>query len=393
MTAARDHHLFSPGPKRILALDGGGVRGIVSVAFLERIEAILRERTGDSDYRLSSYFDLIGGTSTGAIIATALALGRSVAEVRSLYLDLAPKLFKRWRWRLFGLQSKFDHRPLVEIMRAEIGDRTLGAPDLLTGLAIVAKRFDTASTWVLTNNPRAKYWSDPPDGRHVGNHAYRLADVVRASTAAPLFFDPQEIAIAPGQPPGLFVDGAVSPHNNPALQLLMLAGIEAYGFGWRLGADDLLMISVGTGNYPERQARAWGRRTPAAALAVKALSGMIANAGDLVLTMMQWMSTPARRWHIDGEIGDLGTSSVLGGRPLLTFQRYDMPLDPDWIATETGAPVDPRAIGRLRHIDDPRSIAPLHALAGRIAARQVSPDHLPASFDPPRPAPTASAPA
>ncbi len=82
-----EERLRSPGPKRILALDGGGVRGIVSLAILERIEAILRERApppGSGPFRLAHYFDLIGGTSTGSIIAAGLALGFSVDEIRSL---------------------------------------------------------------------------------------------------------------------------------------------------------------------------------------------------------------------------------------------------------------------------------------------------------------------
>jgi uncharacterized protein len=64
----------SPGPKRILSLDGGGIRGNITVGFLEHIEMIVRGRIG-SDARLADYFDVIGGTNTGAIIATMLALG------------------------------------------------------------------------------------------------------------------------------------------------------------------------------------------------------------------------------------------------------------------------------------------------------------------------------
>src|SRR5258708_9417809 len=82
---ARDWHLFGPGPKRILALDGGGVRGAISVAFLERIEAILSERLG-TKARLGDWFDLVGGTSTGALIAAALALGFRTQQINAFYL-------------------------------------------------------------------------------------------------------------------------------------------------------------------------------------------------------------------------------------------------------------------------------------------------------------------
>ena len=92
--ASRDRHLFGPGPKRILSLDGGGVRGVISVAFLERIEAILSEQAGEPA-RLSDCFDLIGGTSTGAIIACALALGKSTDELKDIYHRLAPRVFQR----------------------------------------------------------------------------------------------------------------------------------------------------------------------------------------------------------------------------------------------------------------------------------------------------------
>ncbi len=80
---SRDRHLFGPGPKRVLALDGGGVRGALTVAFLERIETLLSERDG-KDSPLGDYFDLVGGTSTGAVIAGALALGYRTARSERL---------------------------------------------------------------------------------------------------------------------------------------------------------------------------------------------------------------------------------------------------------------------------------------------------------------------
>ena len=89
---SRDEHLFEAGPKRLLALDGGGVRGVVSLAYLDRVERILRERSGgDAEFRLCDYFDLICGTSTGAIIAAAIALGFSVERIVELYRLMIPK--------------------------------------------------------------------------------------------------------------------------------------------------------------------------------------------------------------------------------------------------------------------------------------------------------------
>jgi patatin-like phospholipase/acyl hydrolase len=105
----RDEHLFGAGPKRMLALDGGGVRGVVTLAYLERIEKILRQRHGDG-YRLCDYFDLIGGTSTGAIIAAGLALGFSVAKLQSLYRDLAGAVFKKAFWRVGLIGASEDDR-------------------------------------------------------------------------------------------------------------------------------------------------------------------------------------------------------------------------------------------------------------------------------------------
>lgn len=77
--------LHAPGPNRILALDGDGIRGPLTLGFLERIETLLRDRHRNPDLLLCDYFDLIGGTSTGSIIAAGLALGSSVTEAQDLY--------------------------------------------------------------------------------------------------------------------------------------------------------------------------------------------------------------------------------------------------------------------------------------------------------------------
>jgi patatin-like phospholipase/acyl hydrolase len=82
--------LTAPGPKRILSLDGGGVRGVLTLGFLKRIEDLLRTRHGRPDLTLADYFDLIGGTSTGAVIAAGLALGLDVASIRAHVPHVGP---------------------------------------------------------------------------------------------------------------------------------------------------------------------------------------------------------------------------------------------------------------------------------------------------------------
>ena len=73
------------GPRRILAVDGGGVRGALAVGLITKLEATLRQKLGRPNLVLSDYFDLIGGTSTGAIIAAGLALGRSADDLAELH--------------------------------------------------------------------------------------------------------------------------------------------------------------------------------------------------------------------------------------------------------------------------------------------------------------------
>src|SRR5207247_123895 len=86
MPITLEEHLFAPGPKRILALDGGGVKGIITIAFLEKIEQVLKVRSGrGNDFRLSDYFDLVGGTSVGSLLATLIALGYPVSEIKNLF--------------------------------------------------------------------------------------------------------------------------------------------------------------------------------------------------------------------------------------------------------------------------------------------------------------------
>jgi hypothetical protein len=406
---SRDRHLFGPGPKRILALDGGGVRGALTVAFLERIEALLSERDG-KDILLGDYFDLIGGTSTGAVIAGALALGHRTAEVKNFYLKLAPFAFKRQRWRVPLLQAKFDARGLRHQIEAVVGDRVLQSTDLITGFCIITKRMDTGSPWIISNNPRAPYWESSTGD--IGNKDYPLVNLVRASTAAPHFFDPELLPISRNEPLlpdalskplnvpwparavhallrrlgfgpqpnidstyGLFVDGGVTPHNNPSLALFQMATLSPFKIKWPTGPDRLTVVSVGTGTYRPRlsyKSLGFARFTK---LAFHALISLMTDAEVLVLALMQWMGECPAPWQINSEVGTLASDLPPGGK-MFRFLRYDVRLEKDWLARELDYNVSDDALARLRGMDDPAAVQELYEIGRRAAEKQVKLEHL-----------------
>src|SRR5690349_4826830 len=243
----RDQHLANDGtPKRILALDGGGLRGILSLGLLQTVEDILRTRHGAGDeFRLSHYFDLIAGTSTGAIIAATLAMGWKVEEIRTRYMMLGERVFTRSLLRQGVLRAKYDEATLISELKKVYGAKTtLGGPELQTGLLVMTKRIDTGSPWPISNNPRGPYFAARPNGV-LGDSDYPLWQVVRASTAAPAYFDSQQITIARAaggkSVTGEFVDGGVSPFNNPALMAMMYTTMLGYKINWPTGADKLFV--------------------------------------------------------------------------------------------------------------------------------------------------------
>lgn len=190
-------HFADAGPKRILALDGGGLRGILTLGILKKVEDELSQRHGsDASFRLCDYFDLISGTSTGAIIAATLAIGWSVEDITKKYFELGSHVFQRSLLRQGLLRAKYDETRLIEQLQSVFGaDTTLGSDNLQTGLLVVIKRLDSGSPWPVSNNPNGKYFRSR-EGGVIGNGDYKLWQAVRASTAAPDYFDPERVAIA-----------------------------------------------------------------------------------------------------------------------------------------------------------------------------------------------------
>src|SRR5262249_29790410 len=87
--------LAKSGPRKLLALDGGGIRGLLTIQVLAESESRLRKEAGDEELVLADYFDYIGGTSTGAIIATCLSLGMPVETIRDFYVENAQTMFEK----------------------------------------------------------------------------------------------------------------------------------------------------------------------------------------------------------------------------------------------------------------------------------------------------------
>ena len=181
-----------PGPKRLLSVDGGGIRGVLSLGILQRIEALLKAQSGRKDFRLSDYFDYIAGTSTGGIIAGGLAVGMTVDEILTFYNEAGAQMFVKANL-LHRLRYKFESEPLAQKLKEVFGPSTEFDSDKIeTLLLLVMRNATTDSPRPLSNNPFAKY-NDA--GRDDCNLKFPLWQLVRASTAAPTYFPPEAIVL------------------------------------------------------------------------------------------------------------------------------------------------------------------------------------------------------
>lgn len=367
-----------PGPKRILALDGGGSRGLLSLGFLAELERHLGERSGDPNtFRLAHYFDLIGGTSTGAIIATTLALEWKVRDIVELYFKLLPAIFERPQvpGPLRVLIPAFKNTALTKALNEYLGDRTLASEDLKTGLAIHAKRIDSGSAWILVNNPDWCYFASK-DKVGIPNADFYLRDLVQGSAAAPTYFNDVRIPLARNRSGNVsgyahFFDGGVSPNNNPAQQLLLTATEPAFGFNWPTGERDLLIWSVGTGYVRKRfEKRDRKRRSSAKTIGdfrrlmysskvMAALEGYNHDISQQQVTLMQALSRPRFPWHVNSEVRMQINTPLLTPQPIMTFQRYDARLEidepefrrPEHIESLLGRTMKRDEVDKLRKLD------------------------------------------
>jgi hypothetical protein len=181
----------------------------------------------------------------------------STEALRRFYVESGPQMFDRSA--IFKrLRYSYDAEPLAEKLRVELnralgydskaGPAKLGDDNLRTLLMMVLRNHTTDSPWPVSNNPLAHYnQRDRPDC----NLNLPLWQLVRASTAAPTFFPPEEVTFAAGTPNQyrfIFVDGGVTTYNNPAFLAFQTATAAPYKVNWKTGVEQMLIVSVGTGS-------------------------------------------------------------------------------------------------------------------------------------------------
>jgi hypothetical protein len=310
----------------------------------------------------------------------------TVDALEKLYTNIGASVFKAGGFARFlpesfqgKLAPKFPSGPLQRELDQQLGaDTTLDSDRIRTGLMIMTKRLDTGSPWPLNNGGRGKY--------AVQDGALRLTEIVRASTAAPTYFAPEEIKIQSRDGTavaGAFVDGGVTPFNDPALQLLMLAALQGHGFCWSTGRDRLLIISVGTGHYRTLQSAHEIIADKAALQGIAALQSLMDDCERMNRATMQWLTNCLTPWLIDRAMGDMMLDSQAGPQ-LATYVRYNVLLEADWLNSQLGRRLAPAEIQRIGKMDDPSNMTDLAELGRLAAEKQVKPDHLPAAFDLPK---------
>ena len=369
--------LSRAGPKRLLALDGGGIRGLISVEVLAAIESMLQRRLnrGD-DFVLADYFDYIAGTSTGGIIATCLAWGMRVSQVREFYQTNGKTMFDKASI-LKRFHYKYDDEALAQKLREVFSEKgapsTLGSTRLQSLLMLVMRNSTTDSPWPLCNNPAARYNARD---RVDCNLLLPLWQLVRASTAAPTYFPPEVINI--GQHRFTFVDGGITPYNNPALHLFLMATVPEYKLAWPVGEENLLVVSIGTGISPEANENL-----------VPGEMNLLYNAASLPSALMfgalyqqdllcRVLGKCLHGDKLDREIGDLrGDSRQAGMRKQFTYLRYNAELTKTGLAGLGLKDIDPN------HVQQLDSIAYMSELrrVGEAVGRQVSDEHFPTVFN------------
>ena len=173
--------------------------------------------------------------------------------------------------------------------------------------------------------------------------------------------------------------------------LLMLAGIEGYRLNWRLGADHLFMVSVGTGSYRLRLQPSFLMRWLPPYFAAKALQSLAADSDVVSLTFLQWLSAPTCPWWINSEIEDMKGELLHAeerrsdAKPLLSFTRYDTKLEIPWLSEVLDdalkATLNDGFIEGLKQLDRPDLMEQMYKVGVAAADKRVAAADFRPQFD------------
>lgn len=235
-------------PVRILAIDGGGIRGILPAMVLAELERLTGRPT-------SELFDLVTGTSTGALLGLAMVApdpeGKprfKASDVARLYEIGGPRVFSRSVWH----QIKAVGNLVDEKYPATGIEQVLGR---VFGKTMLSEAMVDALVPCYEVEQRAPFLFRSGKARQDDSHDFPMATVVRAATAAPTYFEPAQIKTMNGKAYHALIDGAVIAYN-PAL----FAYVEARRL--HPEAKDFLLVSLGTGQLtrglPFDEVKDWG---------------------------------------------------------------------------------------------------------------------------------------
>jgi predicted acylesterase/phospholipase RssA len=373
---------------KLLTIDGGGIRGVMALAILAGLEKKLAAAHGvpEEDFRLCDFFDYVAGTSTGAVIAASVACRLPLTRILQFYCEAGPSLFdnslRSQARNMYKVGSRFDatilERELQEIFGAE---RTLEPEHLKCLMLAVTRNQTTDSPWPISSNPQAKY-NDP--ARDDSNLKMEMWRFLRASTAAPLMFHAQQIKFGKKKVTNefSFVDGGVTPHNNPAWLLFRMATEPGYRLNWATGEDKMMIVSVGTGTSPKGD----GGVLPSNS-SLKRLLGSAKIVGAMIQGAMVDQDTNCRHVgrcvygeKMDSEIGDMIPRDANGERIPLSqdlgrkflYARYNAALSSEGLKSLGLGHINPKHVEKLNSVE---FIDELMEIGTRVA-EDINLDHF-----------------
>lgn len=245
--------------KKILAIDGGGIRGIVPGQVLIALEQKLQAKSGNPDARLADFFDFFAGTSTGGILSSLYLCpaadnpGKarfSAQQAVNLYVENGGKIFSASTWKRLEsgngiLDEKYDAAELEKALRSYLGDLRLSQ----LRRPCIVPAYDI-------QNRRAHFFAQHNPALQGPGYDFLVRDVCRATSAAPTYFETALVKSLTNEAYAL-VDGGVFA-NNPALS----AYSEVRNAQGNPTAQDMFIVSLGTGGknepYPYEAAKDWG---------------------------------------------------------------------------------------------------------------------------------------